>query len=70
MIRANMTALCLTALAGCVQPEPSEPISKSYNMADPAQWCAAASEALADPWLNAAQQQAILDGMRNRKCMG
>jgi len=70
MQRIALTVLSLAVLAGCEQPPPPAPITERYNMADPAQWCAAAAEGLSHPWMNDFQKQAILDGMRNRKCMG
>lgn len=40
-----------------------------YDPKDPTPWCLAASDVLANPWLDDYRKEVLLETMRNRGCM-
>lgn len=64
--------VAVALLAGCQSQEENQSAPASipqYDPANPTPWCLAASDILADPWLDDYRKEVVLETMRNRGCM-
>ncbi|WP_417272733.1 hypothetical protein [Celeribacter halophilus] len=68
----KMVFVALLVCAGCQTQEEYQATPKEipqYDPQNPTAWCLAASDVLANPWLDDYRKVVLLETMRNRGCM-